>query len=49
MTVRELPPLRLHVLATTPNGYTFRWGDDERRAENVPSGSFVLDHHPRRL
>ena len=37
MTVRELPPLRLSVLATTPNGYTFRWGADERRPEDVPS------------
>lgn len=38
MQVRELPPLRLHILATAPNGHTFRWGDDERRPENMPSG-----------
>ena len=38
MNVRELPPLRLHVLASTPNGYTFRWGEDERRADDVPTG-----------
>lgn len=38
MHVRELPPLRLHILATAPNGNTFRWGDDERRPEDTPSG-----------
>lgn len=34
MQVRELPPLRLHILATSPTGKTWRWGEDERRAEN---------------
>lgn len=32
--VRELPPLRQHVLATAPTGKTYRWGQDERRPEN---------------
>lgn len=38
LRVRELPPLRLHILAHTPNGKVFRWGEDERRAENNFSG-----------
>ena len=36
ISVRELPPLALHVQATTPSGRTQRWGPDERAPENVP-------------
>jgi len=36
--VRESPPLRLHYEAETPKGRFYRWGKDEPRPENVPSG-----------
>jgi Concanavalin A-like lectin/glucanases superfamily len=32
--VRELPPLRLHMVAVAPSGRSTRWGHDEPRAEN---------------
>jgi hypothetical protein len=35
--IRELPPLRLHGLLTTPNGNAYRWAQDERRPENCYS------------
>lgn len=38
LPVRESPPLRLHHEAETPNGRFYRWGADEPRPENVPSG-----------
>jgi hypothetical protein len=38
ISVRESPPLRLHLSAETPEGRTFRWGQDEPKPENVPSG-----------
>lgn len=36
MRVREKPPTRLHLEATTPNGRHYRWGQDEPRAHRVP-------------
>lgn len=38
MLVRELPPLRLSVLATSPGGSNQRWAADEPKAVNTPSG-----------
>jgi len=38
LRIRERPPLRLHYEAETPNGRFYRWGPDEPRPENVPSG-----------
>jgi len=36
--VREVPPTRLHVAITTPDGHRYRWGRDARNGENVPDG-----------
>lgn len=33
--VREKPPLRQTIVATTPSGKHYRWAEDEPRAENV--------------
>jgi hypothetical protein len=33
--VREKPPLRQSIVATTPSGKRYRWGEDEPRPENV--------------
>ena len=38
MQVRELPPLHLGWLLTSPNGGTYRWASDEPDATNVPAG-----------
>lgn len=37
LTIRERPPLRLHVDVTSPNGSHRRWARDEPRPENVPA------------
>jgi hypothetical protein len=36
--IRETPPLRLHYELETPTGRFYRWGADEPRPENIPSG-----------
>ncbi len=33
--VRELPPMRQYILATTPSGKTHRWGEDEPFADRT--------------
>lgn len=38
ITVRERPPLRLHIEAETPTGRHYRWATDEPLPENVPTG-----------
>lgn len=38
MTVRESPPLRLHVTATTPDDQHRRWGFDEPDGAYIPGG-----------
>lgn len=38
VSIREFPRLDLHYEAKTPNGRFYRWGKDEPRPENVPSG-----------
>src|ERR1700750_3245960 len=35
---REPPPTRVSTAITTPTGRHYRWGRDESRGENVPSG-----------
>jgi len=37
-SIREFPRLDLHYEAETPTGRFYRWGSDEPRPENVPSG-----------
>lgn len=44
--VRELPPLRLHLDVEVPSGRHYRWGDDEPRPENIPSGLRFSDTMP---
>lgn len=36
--VRERPPFRLHATIETPDGTTYRWGQDEPDPQNAPSG-----------
>jgi hypothetical protein len=38
MSIRELPPLRLHDEITSLSGTRHRWGPDEPNGVNVPSG-----------
>ena len=35
LAVRSYPPMRLYVLATTPSGRVYRWGEDEKGADRV--------------
>jgi hypothetical protein len=35
LRVTEYPPMRQYVLATTPGGRVYRWGEDESSAANV--------------
>lgn len=44
--VRELPPLRLHLDVQVSSGRHYRWGEDEPRAENIPSGLRFSDTMP---
>lgn len=44
--VRELPSLRESVVVTTPSGMQYRWADDERRADFIPSGQRFADTMP---
>lgn len=38
LRIRESPRLDLHYEAETPSGRYYRWGKDEPKPENVPSG-----------
>lgn len=44
--IREGPPIRMHVVVTTPGGRKYRWGDDEPRPENIPTGLRFSDTMP---
>jgi hypothetical protein len=35
LRTREAMPMRMYLLATTPSGATYRWGEDEPGADNV--------------
>lgn len=35
LRVNERPPMRQYILATTPGGRTYRWGEDESYADRV--------------
>lgn len=45
-SVRELPPLRIHIDVHTPAGKYFRWGTDEPDPANVPAGIRFSDTMP---
>lgn len=44
--VRDRPSLRESVEIETPSGNRYRWGDDEDKADNVPSGERFSDTMP---
>lgn len=46
LRVREYPPMRQYILATTPGGKTYRWGEDERSADSVIEGLTDSDTVP---
>ncbi len=45
-TVREKPPLRLHLDVENPSGRRYRWGHDEPDPANVPMGLRFGDSMP---
>lgn len=46
LQVREVPPLRLSTLITTPSGRRYRWAGDEPRPENISSPPQFGDSMP---
>lgn len=46
IAIRERPPIRVHYLATAPNGRRYRWGHDEPRAADVPTDEKWSDTMP---